>query len=186
MIVLLCAAASAADLAGFAGTWGLDPSRSDDPSEAIAAALVRPAASAGAASAYSPDGNGDASDDPAEQREKLVREVLGLLAVSGTIGLAPTDGGVTLTFGGEDTLVLSPGDGWSKLKRDGGTWKVRVREQGDRLAIERRYKSTAVVETLIPPEDRELVVVVRVDGSGIDPGVEFRRVYRALGPAPAQ
>lgn len=180
MMIVLCATASAADLGGFAGTWGLDPSRSDDPSEAIATALVRPAVTGAAAAGYSPDGQGDAPSDPEEHNAKLVREVMSLLAVSGTIGLASADGGVSVTWGGEDALVLAPGDGWSKLKRDDATWKVRVRQVGDRLSIERRVKSTAIVETLIPPEHQELVVVVRVDGSGLDPGVEFRRVYRAL------
>lgn len=179
--LVLLASARAADLAAFAGVWGLDPARSDDPTQAIDAALTGPVVTAGDAGRLSPDAQGE---DPEELRTKLLTSVHGLLAASGTLSLAPVGGTVTLSYGGDATVALATSGGWAKLARDGRDWKVRLREDGDRLRIERREGATHVVETLLPRPagEAELVVVVYVDGTGLEPGVEFRRVYRPLEP----
>jgi hypothetical protein len=164
----------------WAGVWGLDPSLSDDPTVAIQRAYVPPMLSGGEASQMSPDG-GDV--DHEVERTRLLYETLGLLGVSGRLSLAPgADGAIALEWGGGEELALVPGK-WTKVvPEDGERYRIRVHELGDQLVVERRLKTTILTETLIQPgeEKRELVVVVRIDGSALDPGVEFRRVYRQL------
>ena len=172
-------------IAWWAGVWGLDPSRSDDPSLAIERAYVAPMLQGGAAAEMSPDGG---QVDQEAERTKLLYETLGLLGVSGRLSLAPADEGhLALEWGGGERLTLTEGK-WTKVvpEDDGGRYRIRFHDLGDQLIVERRLKTTILTETLLAPpgvvdeRPHELVVVVRIDGSSLDPGVEFRRVYRQL------
>lgn len=171
-------------IAWWAGVWGLDPSRSDDPTQAIERAYVTPMLQGGAASAMSPDGG---QVDNEAERTKLLYETLGLLGVSGRLSLAPADEEhLSLEWGGGETLTLTEGK-WTRVAPEGDASRYRIRyhDLGDQLIVERRLKTTILTETLIAPHGGdqppgELVVVVRLDGSSLDPGVEFRRVYRQL------
>jgi hypothetical protein len=166
----------------WAGIWGLDPSRSDDPTVAIERAYVAPMLTGGEASQMSPDGG--AVDNEAE-RTKLVYETLAMLGVSGRLSLTPAaDGAIGLEWGGGEPLALVPGK-WTKVvPEEGDRYRIRVTDFGDQLVVERRSKTTILTETLLEPKGvehaNELVAVVRIDGSSIDPGVEFRRIYRHL------
>lgn len=166
-------------LVWWAGIWGLDPSRSDDPTMAIQRAYVAPMLTGGDAAQLSPDGG---EVDHEAERTKLLYETLGLLGVSGRLALAPEgDGAIGLEWGGGEHLALVPGK-WTKVApEEGQKYRIRVTDLGDQLIVERRLKTTILTETLLTPEEKgELVVVVRIDGSALDPGVEFRRVYRQL------
>lgn len=164
----------------FAGSWGLDPARSDDPAETLQRRMRGPLYQGGPARDYSPDGVGD---DGIDQRQQIIDQTLLLLALSGRLSLSAGDEGtVVLEYGGEPPIPLVPDGRWVKLKRpDRTVWKVRLREEDDRLVIQRRVQATWVSETLLPPTEPDtLVVVVQVDGTGLDPAVEFRRIYHRL------
>lgn len=165
---------------GWIGEWGIDPSQSDEPSTLISGAYTGPVVSASAASRYSPDGG--AVDHEAE-RNKVLYEALDLLGVSGRLSLARgSDGLVSLGWGDGTVLSISPGRRWTRVipKDDSDRYRIRVTDLGEQLFVERRGKLTAISETLIPQTEGDLVSVVRVDGSTLDAGVEFRRVYRRL------
>ena len=68
-------------IAWWAGVWGLDPSRSDDPTVAIQRAYVPPLVQGNAAGEMSPDGG---AVDHEAQRTQLLYETLGLLAIAPT------------------------------------------------------------------------------------------------------
>ncbi|MEQ1504654.1 MAG: hypothetical protein ABMB14_20610 [Myxococcota bacterium] len=187
-ILMVWAAATASASAWWTGDWGLDPSASDDPTQAIQQAYVGTAVSgASEASKLSPDGG---EVDVEANRTKLLYQVLGLLGVSGRITLVEEgDDAVSLAWSGVAPMHLPVGNKWTKVARvdeDHEGYRIRVREDGDRLIVERRLNATTLTETLLSqPNPGELVVVVRVDGSALDPGVEFRRVYRSMGEAAA-
>lgn len=173
----VCSAAWAAE-PWWGGEWGLDPSQSDDPSIAIERAYVAPAPVPGA-DKYSPDGG---QTDVEEDRRKLLYETLAILGVSGRMSLARDGEAVVVGWGDGDSVHLSPSGKWAKVvDADGRKYRIRVFEEPELLVVERKVSGTLVTETLVPPKDvGELVVVVRIDGAQLDPGVEFRRVYRAL------
>lgn len=166
------------DLSGFVGSWGLDPSKSDDPGEALShAAESAPTASASKASQLSPDG-GSTPDEDAPKH--ALDDATALLGGSGGLVVALASEGVTVTWTGEAPVTLPLTRHYQKVKAS-PRWKARAWMDGDHLVVERRRRSTSVAETLLPPERAdELVVVVWVEGTGLAHPVEFRRVYRAL------
>jgi hypothetical protein len=174
--------------AWWAGEWGVDPSRSDDPTKVIEQAYVGPTVSSQAASQYSPDGQGDVADVDAAKR-KLLYKLMSVLGRSGRMSLADeTDGAVRLGWGDGDPLRLEPGAKWTKVvSEDGDKYKIRVREEPDWLMVERKVSGAVITETFVAPnasqpseEAGDLVVVVSIVGSELDSGIEFRRVYRSL------
>jgi hypothetical protein len=177
ILVIGMSLALADDASPWAGEWGLDPSQSDDPYEAIGRAIQEPLLTGGAASQYAPDGGSDSRED--DQR-RLVDSTTAMLGLSGRIGLQPRpEEGLTLTFGGEDPVDLQLGRKWTKIKTDDGTLRLRAEADGH-LVLQRRLKAALLTETFLAPDASDtMVAVVRVDGSGIE-GLEFRRVYRAL------
>jgi len=177
LLTALMSHAFAADLSPWVGEWGLDPAASDDPYEKLQQAIGVPLLSGGAARGLAPDGG---ADDREEQQRRLVSITTRLLALSGRIGLAPTEAAdLSITYGGEPSLDVTLGRKWHKVKREDNVIRLRASAQ-DNLVVERRVKSAVLTETFLAPvEPGVLYAVVRVDGSGVD-GLEFRRVYRAL------
>jgi hypothetical protein len=176
-LLALCTQASAAS--PWAGEWGLDPSRSDEPTQMIERAYSGPVLTGRGASRYSPDGG---QVDHEAERGKVLYEALGLLGVSGRLSLSPgSEGHVALGWGDGQVIELEPGRRWTKVTPEQGErYRIRVSDLGEQLLIERRAKLTEISETLIPSGQGDLVAVVRVDGNTLDSGIEFRRVYRRL------
>lgn len=174
------ALAGGPDLSHFAGSWGLDPSKSDDPGEALAIASdVPPDVRMSKARQMSPDG-GDSVDEDAPKH--ALDDATVLLGGSGGLVVAVADEAVTVTWTGESPLTLPLTRRYVKVKGGERRWKARAWMDGDHLVVERRMRSTSVAETLLPPARAdELVVVVWVEGTALAHPVEFRRVYRAMG-----
>jgi hypothetical protein len=183
-VTSLGAVAEAADVSAFAGDWAIDPTRSDDPTAAVTGVVVGTTMGTDAR-AYAPDGGEEPEGN--ETRDRLLADVYALLGASGRMTIRPENATtVDLALSGEESVRLEVDGGWERFERsDGETCRIRVRETGDKLILERRLRSTRVFETMVPPEaDGLLVVVVRVDGSVVEHSIEFRRVYRALDDAP--
>ena len=186
MMWLWSAVAWAAD-GWWVGEWGMDPSRSDDGVKAVQDAFVAPTVAttpAGSPSSLSPDQG--STDDPDEQRQKALRDALGLLGKSGRCVFSAAgdasleadwgDGVVTVPFGNKWTKVTTP---------QGDRYRVRAWSTPEMLVVERRFKTNELTESWVPPSDadtRDRVVVVRIVGPSLPEGVEFRRVYRRLDP----
>jgi hypothetical protein len=188
VLAWLGAVAEAADLSLFSGDWGVDPTRSDDPTDALSGVIVGTTMGT-EAQAYSPDGGKSGSEDEGDAtRDRLLADVYSLLGASGRIGLRPADAEtVDVALSGEESVRLELNGGWARIERsDGETCRIRARDAGDKLVLERRLRSTRLFETLVPPDTEGLLVaVVRIEGSVIDHGIEFRRVYRGLIDGPA-
>lgn len=183
VLLWLSAAFAGPDLGHFVGLWGLDPSKSDDPTEAFALATqVAPDVRATAAARYAPDGGVAAAEDEQEQSPKrALDDAYTLLGASGGLQVATVEEGVTVTWTGTAPVTVPLTRRYVKVKGGERPWRVRAWMDGDHLVVERRMRSTSVAETLLPPERAdELVVVVWVEGSSLGHPVEFRRVYRAL------
>jgi hypothetical protein len=176
---LLALTSQATAASPWVGEWGLDPSRSDEPSQMIERAYSGPALSNQGAGRYSPDGG---EVDHEAERGKVLYEALALLGASGRLSLAPgAEGRVALGWGDGQVLELESGRRWTKVTSDDGDrYRIRVVDLGEQLLVERRAKLTEISETLIPSDQGDLVAVVRVDGNTLESGVEFRRVYRRL------
>ncbi|HHO53121.1 MAG TPA: hypothetical protein ENK18_20160 [Deltaproteobacteria bacterium] len=182
MIGWLCllGLATAGELSGWIGAWGIDPVESDDPYLALERAVRAPLLSAGSARQMAPDRG---ASDLEAARARVLEEMTRMLNRSGRLDLAEDeDGKLVVGFGGDTPVAVELGRGWARIKEDTGVLKVRAWRSGEHLSVERRLKTTSLTETLLPPEDPELLyVVVRIAGSGME-GLEFRRVYRALDP----
>jgi len=179
-VAVLGTVAQAADVSVFAGDWGIDPTKSDDPTAAVAGVAVGTSMGADARQ-FSPDGGEEQEGD--ETKDRLLADVYALLGASGRMAIrAENATTVDLALSGEEAVRLEVDGGWERIQRsDGETCRIRLHETGDKLILERRLRSTRVFETMVPPDaDGVLVVVVRVDGSVVEHGIEFRRVYRAL------
>lgn len=172
------ALAGAPDLSHFAGTWGLDPSKSDDPGTALSLAIDQvPDVRMSKARQMSPDGGVSVDEDAPKH---ALDDATVLLGGSGGLAVAVADEGVTVTWTGEAPVTLPLTRRYVKVKDD-RNWKARAWMDGDHLVVERRMRSTSVAETLLPPaRPDELVVVVWVEGTALAHPVEFRRVYRAM------
>lgn len=184
MIGWLCLVglASAGELSGWLGAWGLDPSQSDDPQYALARSVRAPLLSSAGARQMAPD---KGQSDLEAARERVLGEMTRMLLRSGRLDLAEgPDGQLLVGFGGAPAVSVAVDRGWTRVKEEDGLVKIRAWRSGDRLSVERRLKTTSLTETLLAPDDPEqLYVVVRIAGSGVE-GFEFRRVYRALEPGP--
>jgi hypothetical protein len=181
MALLATLAPAAAAESWWAGEWGVDPSRSDEATQAIERAYIGPTLTAGPAQPFSPDGGGDVDVDASKR--KLLYKLMAVLGRSGRLSLAEEpDGAVRLGYGDSDALRLELGNKWTRVAdQDGDKYKIRVRAEDDWLMMERKVSGTVVTETVVAPkEPGELVVVVTVVGSELDSGIEFRRVYRRL------
>lgn len=181
-------AAVAAPFEPWLGTWGLDPSASDDPRERLNSAVTAPVVTGSSAARMSPDG-GTASNqdsDPEDQRKHALDDALSLLAASGGIALAGAGDDLVVTWTGEAPVTVSLARRWVKVEREPRPWKVRAWMDGPNLVVERRQRATSVAETFLPAQRAgEAVVVVWVEAPSLRPAVEFRRVYRPLDAAPA-
>lgn len=179
---VLASAAQAATLPWWSGEWGVDPSQSDDPTHAIERAYVGPTVTGQAAEKYSPDGGGQT--DTEQDRKKVLYEMIAILGVSGRMSLAPCPddtSAISLGWGDGEKLTIVPGGKWVKVSDVDRKYRIRVFDEGDQLTVERKFVGAVVTETLVAQKTAdELVVVVRIDGASLDPGVEFRRVYRSL------
>jgi len=184
MIPFLAAtSALAADLAAFAGDWAVDPSKSDDAAAAVMGAP--PGATIGGSHAedLSPDKEGGGEEDVTAAHDRVVADVLNLVGGSGQIVLRPAGEAVEVGLAGEAPVRLELGGAWARVDCGDARCRVRLRAEGDNLVLVRRLRSTRVEETLLPPaDDRTMVAVVHVETSATARPVEFRRVYRALGP----
>ncbi|MEZ4235317.1 MAG: hypothetical protein R3F59_03990 [Myxococcota bacterium] len=170
--------------AGWAGEWGVDPSRSDDATAVIEKAYVGPAAStASARSRFSPDGGGQDANtvDVDAAKRKLLYRLMSVLGRSGRLSLGEADGSVELGWGeGDERMTLAEGRKWTRVvSEDGDRYKIRVFAEPDYLSVERKIAGAVVTETFVP-DDGDLVAVVTVVGSELEAGIEFRRVYRKL------
>lgn len=163
----------------WSGEWGLDPSRSDEPSTLIERAYVGPTATARDARAYSPDGGQVDLDDA---RRKLLYRLIGALGLSGRLSLGADGEAVTLGWGEGEPVHLTPGRKWTRVTpEEGERYRIRIQQDEDWLVVERKLTGATITETLLSPkESGELVIVVSIAGSELDTGLEFRRVYRAL------
>lgn len=174
-----------AEARDWAGEWGIDPSRSDEPSSVISGAYTGPELTGGpGASRFSPDGG--AIDHEAE-RAKILYEALDMLGVSGRLSLShAAEGSISVGWGDGTVLVLPSSRRWTKVGEGPDRYRIRALDLGEQLFVERRAKLAAVSETLIPQDGDDLVCVVRIDGATLQTGVEFRRVYRKLEDRDAQ
>ena len=182
MIPFLFAATVAAAATGSSwdGEWGIDPSRSDDPTTLIEGAYTGPSTTTGrAARPYSPDGG---QVDVEAAKRKLLYRLISVLGRSGRLSLASEEASVRLGWGDGDPLELVPGRKWTRVKpEDGDKYKIRVQQIDERFVVERRIVGATITETLMSPDDQdEIVVVVGITGNELGSGLEFRRVYRRL------
>ncbi|MCA9489774.1 MAG: hypothetical protein KC621_07610 [Myxococcales bacterium] len=167
------------DLSHFAGSWGLDPSKSDDPGMALSMAIdLVPDVRMAKARQMSPDGGASVDEDAPKH---ALDDATVLLGGSGGLVVDVVDASVVVTWTGESPVTLPLTRHYVKVKGE-RKWRARAWMDGDHLVVERRMRSTSVAETLLPPaRPDELVVVVWVEGTALAHPVEFRRVYRAMG-----
>ncbi len=178
-LVWLASLATASDLSPWVGSWGLDPSQSDDALQRVQMAVRAPILDASGARQLSPDGSGQV--DQEDHQRRVVGSVMRLLGHSGIVEWAEGSKSdvVRLTLGGDPPQELSDGRKWTKVKTDEGRYRVRV-QLGERLVLQRRADNLTVTETFLDPsDDGSVAVVVRLEGSGLQE-IEFRRVYRPL------
>ncbi len=184
MILWLAAASAlAVDLAAFAGDWGVDPSRSDDAAAAVLGAPPGATISGGQAEGLSPDQQGEGQEGEDAARDRMVADVLLLLSGSGSLVLRPEGDAIELALAGDAPVRLEPGGAWARVDCGQARCRMRLRDEDDRLVLERRMKATHLEETLLPPaEDGTMVAVVHIESTVAARPIEFRRVYRSLGP----
>lgn len=184
MIVLyVTTSVFAADLAAFTGEWVVDPTKSDDAITAVTGAAPATLLSGGEAAGLAPDQQGEGEEGVEKARDDMVTDVMGLLGSSGRMSFRPDGDALAVTFAGEPPLRLEPDGAWARAECQDAKCKVRLIEQGDRLVLERRRRSTKVRETLLTPDvDGLMVAVVHVEAVAVDRPIEFRRVYRGLQP----
>jgi len=182
-MILFFAATSAlaVDLAAFAGDWGVDPARSDDVAAAVMGAPPGATLGDGGANDLSPDQKGEGQEEEDNARARMMADILLLLSGSGQMVLRLDGDAIELTLAGEAPVRVEPDGAWVRAECGDAECRVRMREEGDRLVLERKMRSTRVEETLLTPaEDRTMVSVVHVETSAAARPIEFRRVYRAL------
>jgi hypothetical protein len=183
MIGVWCAASALAADAWWVGAWGLDPSKSDDPSALVDRAIVARPASSGSTTTRGLAPDGGEENDAEEAMRKARFDAMAILARSGRLSLGPTADGLVLDWG--DGPVAVHGTKWTKARdADGDPYRVRVGIDDEVLVVQRRFKSTTLTESWLPPEadadPRTRVVVVVIAGPTLVEDVEFRRIYRKL------
>jgi hypothetical protein len=182
VIVAWCAAAWAGPADPWLGTWGLDPSVSDDPAEQLKAAVTAPIVTGSQAARMAPDGGATATSGD-DERTHALDDALDLLGTSGGIALRTTGEDLAVEWTGEAPIPVALDRHWVKVEREPRRWKVRAWMDGPNLVVERRQRATSVAETFLPAQrPGEVVVVVWVEAPTLHPPVEFRRVYRAIDP----
>ncbi|MEQ1572149.1 MAG: hypothetical protein ABMA64_41360 [Myxococcota bacterium] len=177
--------AADAPAAWWRGAWGLDPSRSDDPTELVQRVALAPAADGGGAgSQYAPDGGQSNAEESAQD---AIYQTLSLLGRSGRVAFDPVDATtVAIDFGDGASLVR--GSKWTKvIPETGDRYRLRIGVDDEVLVVERRFKAMVLLESWLPPAPdadeaaaRSRVVVVQIDGPTLREPVEFRRIYRRL------
>jgi hypothetical protein len=183
-MMILCAIASAfaVDLAAFAGDWGVDPAKSDDAAAAVMGAPPGAGLGQGAAEGLSPDQQGEDPEELDAARQRMLSDILLMLSGSGQMMLRPSGESLEITLAGEAPVRLEVDGPWGRMDCGDARCRLRLRDEGDRLLLERRMKATKIEETLLPPApDGTMVAVVHVVTSSAARPIELRRVYRRLG-----
>jgi len=186
---------SAMALAGEAvdGAWTLHILESDNPQEMIdkiraqtaeasktqATPQSGPTGGSGPSEGIQDEGASPSTDDNPKRRTLTQRATDGLLR-DGTRLDVDIDGGlVTIAWANTGPMDLVFGAPATVVKNEdlGRKEKFRAWHMHDAIILQRSVAGIRLTETLLPPEDGELVVVVEVKSAEFPMPLEFRRVY---------